>query len=130
MPADHGVQCYEDCHPSALSSIDEPSHAKWMVLMSPSVTTLNRFVPLAMCSDKTRNSSGGSGTEALLLARILTKPAMVTGSSSSPIKIRSLPLLLCVSRSYSAVVYLLEYLEVWILGTSPYLRVLGDGGCC
>ena len=72
----------------------------------------------------------GSGTEALLLARILTKPAVVTGSSSSPIKIRSLPLLLCVSRSYSAVVYLLEYLEVWILGTSPYLRVLGDGGCC
>lgn len=24
MPADHSVQCYEDCHPSALSSIDEP----------------------------------------------------------------------------------------------------------
>jgi hypothetical protein len=65
-----------------------------------------------------------------VLARILTKPAMVTGSSSSPIIIRSLPLLFSVSRSYSAVVYLLEYLEVWILGTSPYLRVLGEGGCC
>ncbi len=88
------------------------------------------FVPLAMCSDKTRNSSGGSVTEDLLLARILTKPAIVTRSSSSPIIIRSLPLLFCVSRSYATVVYLLEYLEVWILGTSPYLRVLGEGGCC
>src|ERR671916_54730 len=45
-----------------------------MVPTSPSATTLNRFVPLATCSDRPRDSSAGSVTAEPLLARVLMKP--------------------------------------------------------
>src|SRR4028118_1233752 len=65
-----------------------------MVPTSPSATTLNRFVPLATCSGRPRDSSAGSVTAEPLLARVLMKPpnrpAMAARSTSShPTKRRS-----------------------------------------